>query len=76
MANVILHTPPGEDELIEIELPSDAAIGHTFRRGDDEWTIVGELDASETELTTSGTGAWVAAPRPHEDPPMVSAGPL
>jgi hypothetical protein len=75
MMNVILHTTPGEDELIEIDLPPDVALGHTFRHGDREWTIVGGLDASETELAVRGTSAWVAAPRPHEDPHTELAGP-
>ena len=71
MANVILHNPPQDDELIEIDVPSDAAIGHTFRHREREWTITGEAEASETE-----SSAWLAAPRPHDDPPTVTAGPL
>jgi hypothetical protein len=76
MANVILHRPPGDDELIEIDLPPDVAIGHTFRQADGEWTIVGERGASETEVAVTGTSAWLAAPRPHADPPTQPAGPL
>lgn len=76
MANVILHRPPGDDELIEIDLPTDVAIGHTFRQADGEWTIIGERETSETELAVRGTSAWLAAPRPHEDPPTQPAGPL
>lgn len=75
MVNVILHRPPGDDELVEIDLPPDVAIGHTFRRGDGEWTIIGERETSETELA-GGTSAWLAAPRPHDDPPTQPAGPL
>lgn len=76
MANVILHTPPREDELVEMDLPSDVAIGHTFRHGASEWTIIGEREASETELAVGEPSAWVAAPRPHDDPPTVTAGPI
>jgi len=75
MATVILHRPPGDDELIEIDLPPDVAIGHTFRETDGEWTIIGEREASETELAVRGTSAWLAAPRPHEDPPTQPTGP-
>ena len=71
MATVILHEPPQGDELIEIDLPPDAAIGHTFRHGEREWTITGEREADETEPS-----AWVAAPRPHDDPPTATTGPL
>jgi hypothetical protein len=72
MANVILHRSPEDDELIEIDLPPDVAIGHTFRQADGEWTIIGER---ETELAVRGTSAWLAAPRPHENPPTQPAGP-
>jgi hypothetical protein len=64
MAHVILHAAPGEDELVEIELPADVAIGHTFMHADAEWHLIGEVDASQTALAVRGTGAWVAAPRP------------
>ena len=76
MANVILHKPSGDDKLIEIDLPPDVAIGHTFRQADGEWTIIGERETSETELADRRTSAWLAAPRPHEDPPTQPAGPL
>lgn len=65
MQNVILRpVPDGEqDELIAIELPHDADVGHIFEHAGTEWTIAGELKREDTELRVRGTSAWLAVPR-------------
>jgi hypothetical protein len=63
MSRVVLHKAPGEDELMEIDLPPHVGLGHTFEHDGTEWTIVGKLDASKTELPVRGS-AWLAAPPP------------
>jgi hypothetical protein len=65
VTNVILRPVPdgSQDKLVELDLPHDVGVGHSFEHDEGEWVIVGEVKREDTELRVRGSGAWVATPR-------------